>query len=252
VENIAREYGKDSPQYQSRVEANWPTEDVSALFKRSWIDAAFDRHAAAVNAPDFERTPRRIVADIAGGGVDRTCVGPVRGDVVHFLECWNETDLMKTAGRLAALSREYGAMDAARARLPPAEQAAARAPITVDVGGLGLGVADRLSELGCPPMRFNGASRASQDTKFSNRRAESYWILRKALERNTGALPPSETLAEELLATEWELDNSGRILICPKDDIRSRIRRSPDMADTCSMAFAGGGRAYSERFEYAV
>lgn len=250
VESIAREYGKDSPQYRARVEAEFPEDDVSALFKRLWIDQAFDRWRKCGGQGPRE-SERKLIADIAGGGADRTCVGTARADVIERLEFWPESDLMKIAKKLAETSREYGRWDAAVRRQQLQDGEIPQASITVDVGGLGLGVADRLSELRASVTRFNGASTASSKTKFANKRAESYWLLRKRLERDGVALPPDEGLAAELLATEWSVDSSGRILIAPKDDIRSRIGRSPDAADVCAMAQGAGlGTATSSVFRW--
>src|SRR5690606_30037448 len=132
-----------------------------------------------------------------------------------------ETDTMEIAADLVKLARRHGRMDAARDRRPQWEQDIARAPLIVDVGGLGLPMADRMSELGVSPTRFNGANRARRDEKYANRRAEAYMELRKGLERGTLALPPSETLNEELLAHSFGLDGRDRILIASKKDVKA-------------------------------
>jgi hypothetical protein len=54
--------------------------------------------------------------------------------------------------------------------------------------------------------------------------------------RDTIALPPDEPLMEELLASTYSTDRSGRIIIESKDTIRSTLGRSPDAADVVSMA----------------
>jgi hypothetical protein len=77
--------------------------------------------------------------------------------------------------------------------------------------------------------------------RFGNVRAEAAWRLRTLLERRQLPLPPSKKLREELLATEWFLDGRGRIMIEPKDNIKAKIRRSPDRMDTvCMLAWKIG------------
>ena len=76
------------------------------------------------------------------------------------------------------------------------------------------------------------AAKAAKDTqRFANARAEAAWRLRDALEARKLPLPPDESLHEELLAIEWGVDAQGRIAIEAKDDIKARLRRSPDRAD---------------------
>ena len=48
-------------------------------------------------------------------------------------------------------------------------------------------------------------------------------------------IPPDPELHEELLAFMWGLDSQGRIQLDPKDEVRARLRRSPDLADTAFM-----------------
>jgi hypothetical protein len=43
-------------------------------------------------------------------------------------------------------------------------------------------------------------------------------------------------LAEELLATQWKLTPRGQRQIEPKEELRARLGRSPDLADSLSMA----------------
>jgi hypothetical protein len=64
-------------------------------------------------------------------------------------------------------------------------------------------------------------------------------MLREKLEVGDVALPPDEGLAEEILATSWRPTSEGRVKIEAKDDIKSRLGRSPDKADSVVMAVAG-------------
>ena len=62
--------------------------------------------------------------------------------------------------------------------------------------------------------------------------------MREALERGQLALPPDEMLFEELLATTWSLNPSGKIALDAKDTIRVTLGRSPDRSDALVMALS--------------
>ena len=72
-------------------------------------------------------------------------------------------------------------------------------------------------------------------------RAFCYWAIRDALDpKHDGmlALPPDDELTEELTeVTIKGLRSDGSILLEAKDDIKKRIGRSPDKADSLAVTF---------------
>jgi len=83
-----------------------------------------------------------------------------------------------------------------------------------------------------------------------NRRAESYWKLRQALEEGELALPPDERLAEELLALRWSPSPNGRIRLEAKVEAKGRLGRSPDRADAVAMALSVASMKPIGRYAY--
>lgn len=114
------------------------------------------------------------------------------------------------------------------------------ARIVVDEIGVGSGVLDRLRELGLRVSGFNASARPSRRNahQFANARAQAYWNLRRLMEEGKIAIPPDDDLTEELISVRWKVNSAGRVQIEPKEDLRSRLRRSPDKADAMAMAFA--------------
>jgi hypothetical protein len=140
---------------------------------------------------------------------------------------------METVGRIREELRRRGLDDGAGAL------------VVVDSVGLGAGVVDRLKEQGFRVFAFNGGTRPWDRDRFLNVRAESYWQLRESLEAGEVALPRDEGLFDELLAIRWKPTSDGKIQIEAKEELKSRLGRSPDRADAASMAFyrfAAGGR----------
>ena len=65
-----------------------------------------------------------------------------------------------------------------------------------------------------------------------SQRAELY--LSKSL---GAALPPCDQLMEEATETKWKFLSNGKIIIEPKEDIKKRIKRSPDYMDALANTF---------------
>lgn len=109
----------------------------------------------------------------------------------------------------------------------------------VDVIGVGASVYDHLKihKLDAYPIQSAEGSDARDRTDqltFFNKRAEMWWKLREALDPETGdelAIPDSRELLSDLTAPRWELTTRG-IKIEPKDKIKERIGRSPDLGDS--------------------
>ncbi len=99
---------------------------------------------------------------------------------------------------------------------------------------------------------FNASNKPSCNDKtglltFFNMRAQGYWLLREALDPETGdniCLPDDRELLADLCAAKWEPRASG-IIIEDKERIKERIGRSPDKADSLIYAFARPMRAPS-------
>lgn len=139
---------------------------------------------------------------------------------------------METAGRLASLVGSKTAR------------------VAIDIIGLGAGIFDRLEELEYANAIGVNESRAPTDERgrpiigkgsqeFYTLRSALWWIVREALDPenpNTLALPSDDTLTGDLTAPVYQYLSNGKIKVESKDDIRARIGRSTDNADTLALA----------------
>lgn len=128
------------------------------------------------------------------------------------------------------------------------------APVVVDSGGGYAGaVTQRLVDNSIPYIRFHGSGASSARTldaklPFENKRAETWWKFREALDPSQAggskiALPPSPTLRADLTAPTYlarALDQKGVIQIEAKEDLKKRLGRSPDEGDACVMCWSEG------------
>jgi hypothetical protein len=56
-------------------------------------------------------------------------------------------------------------------------------------------------------------------------------------------LPPEPMLIEELLTPTYRIDDRGKLHLMSKDDMRSKLKRSPNYADALILTFTPGERA---------
>jgi len=73
--------------------------------------------------------------------------------------------------------------------------------------------------------------------RYANRRAEMYFKCKEWLESG-GAIPNEPTLKAELSVVEYKFTPSGKIQLEPKDRIKEKIGKSPDLADSLVLTFA--------------
>ncbi len=99
----------------------------------------------------------------------------------------------------------------------------------------GLDLANRLEEMDLPVtlVPFGGAP---ENKAYANKRAELYFNLKKGLQEH-GMKGITEEIRRELQATKYKLNNSNRLQLIPKDEIKLNLGRSPDYADALALSF---------------
>lgn len=182
--------------------------------------------------------PLLIGVDPARFGDDRTSMVRRQGRVASKLESHRKLDTMQVAGLVVRIIRDE----------KPAR-------VFVDVGGLGAGVVDRLRELGYGDMTeaVNFGERASEESKYANKRAECWALMAEWLNERPVSIPDSDTLHGDLLAPRYRYDSNSRLVLERKEDIKKRGLASPDEADALALTFAApvssdGDRAVMDEY----
>jgi hypothetical protein len=162
-----------------------------------------------------------IGVDPAGMGADRTSIAWRRGHCIDKIESRRGLTTMEIAGWIGEIIHKE---DPVR--------------VNIDVGGLGVGVADRLYELGHdsylinainfggkpltpPPLDETGKPGGGP----ANRRAELWLNLRSALEGGRFKLPDSDSLQSDICSCGYKYTSDGKLLLESKQDVR---RRAPE------------------------
>jgi phage terminase large subunit len=226
IADIVAKYGKESNAYRIRVLGEFPTQEDETVIPLDIVEQATTRDIQ-------ENEEFRVVwgVDVARFGDDRTALAKRRGNTMpEPVKWWRQKDTMQVAG---LVMEEYRFLEQTARDLLPAE-------ILVDVIGLGAGVVDRLNELGLPVRGVNVAEQPAASERFMRLRDELWFRARDWFRERQCKMVKDEALISELTAPTYTFTSSGKIVVEPKDEMKKRGLRSPDLADAFILTFAGG------------
>ena len=199
----------------------------NALISIDDVRAAAVRH---YDEKDYGFAPRVMGVDVARFGDDSSVIFKRQGLVAFEPIIIRKFDSTAVADRVAI-------------------EIAAFKPEAVFIdSGAGQGVIDRLHLLGMDvtEVPFGGAA---IDSQHLNRRMEMWWELGKWLKAG-GAIPPITQLQADLCAPTFGFTPAGKKYLEPKEKVKERIGRSPDLADALALTFAAPVRLpLNSRFE---
>jgi hypothetical protein len=173
-----------------------------------------------------------IGVDPAGAGEAKTAIAWRQGHAITKIETRRALDTMQVAGWVASIIREDKPVR-----------------VNIDVGGMGIGIFDRLREQGhddvIRQVNFGGkpVEPAPMDDAGNpsggpaNRRAELWTNLRNALEGEL-SLPDRDSLQADLVSVGYKFQSDGKLLLESKQDMRRRGVPSPDEADAVALTFS--------------
>lgn len=225
--------------------------NVKGMFQRDWLMRASDRGVLPM-------PPYSAGIDVSYRGDDRTvCVicgkaGMLCGWEVAVNSKAGVFETAKLIRQLVMGTWTWTDADGNRHAGIPIHPSSIRIDASEGAGEV---LYQRMREQGMAivPERFGArpsvASKSGHDLTralagdiYANRRAELYGSLARRLDPATetqeGFSLPSgyDKLWEELLAQEEQTNSSGRVILIPKDEIRSAIGRSPDWSDALVLA----------------
>jgi hypothetical protein len=194
--------------YEQFVENNWDIgADQFIVIPSFKIDELEGIH---IRYPD----QRRIVSCDPSSGGDEC--------VIYYMENWevqeelllHEKDTMKIAGHIKIMGEKHNINDYA-----------------IDSIGIGMGIADRLREMGCNVQYINSAEKP-ENSQYSSLRTEMWWHAQQLIFDKKIPYPKDPELRKQLSAPRYKVVNSnGLIQLEPKEKTKERLGYSPDRAD---------------------
>ena len=167
---------------------------------------------------EMDYAAKVIGVDPARFGDDKSVIIRRQGLVSFNPEVMHGVDNMHLAARVAQHIQEWK---------PDA--------VFVDAGN-GAGVIDRLRQLGHDIMEVNFGGRATKP-EYINKRTEIWFEMRDWIAQG-GAIPNDSALKQDLASPTYSFNASNQKVLESKDEIKKRIKRSPDIADALAVTFA--------------
>ena len=222
------------PLYRSRVRGFSPAEAQNALIKLEWCHRARDRWKARMASGRPVTGVPAWGVDVANSeGGDEGAVARGIGNLLREVEAAPCPD-----------ANELGARVVAEIQATPGGSGQHAG---FDSVGVGAGAVNEAKRLRCLVKALNGGERAwptvdededvepgkqkvTNAEKYVNLRAQMHWQMAQDLMHDRVDLPDDEELFQDLIAPTWEPRN-GKILVESKEDIKARLKRSPNKGD---------------------
>lgn len=171
----------------------------------------------------------RLGVDVAGHGDDKTVL-VVRDDrsVLH-VESYQDTSMTEVAGLTKKCMNRFNI-------LPQ--------HTFMDSTGLGQGPCDMLWEDGVEINAENFSESARNSEIYANRRAELFWAVRDgfrpdSLDNKQYVPQEFHAITDECTKIKYKTSRGGKLLIESKEEMKRRLKKSPDFADAYALTFGG-------------
>jgi hypothetical protein len=226
---IADDFGGDETGFHQEY-PNSANEAFIATNRDTLLDP--ERVAKARGTKVVPQGPLVLGVDPARHGPDRTVICWRRGRQVSKLKVMSGKSVTQVAGQVAIIIEQD----------KPTK-------VFIDTVGLGAGVYDVLDDGGYGKyiVAVGGAEKPVEEDRYRNKRAECWGRMKEWFNSPPVQIPDSDEFEGDLLAPGYTYDAHSRLLIEPKDKIREREGRSPDMGDALALTFAENVRDKPKR-----
>ena len=234
----------ESYEFLTRVLAEFPSEDCASVINMGDLETSMNNY----NNPNFHISGVRSMGlDISGGtGRDYNVICIRDGNKVIYLERFNNLTAPEFEAKVVELYREYKCDYC-----------------NIERDGVGKPVYDHLClvhDMVVNPVQSGGGAGLDKSllstfeeeeedkvikATYNRKRDELWFNMRKLLNKYTTdhpvLLPSNGKLKKHLLSATWKKNPTGKIQVLSKDDMRLKLKESPDLADAVLMAFAPVG-----------
>lgn len=230
IERIRKVHGEDSPEYRVNVLGLPPEQSDEILIPLEWIDNSIDREIT----PD-PKALRIMGVDPSRQGGDPAGALVRHAHVIEDMAEFRKLDTLELADEIATLFIEWDCD-----------------LMFIDTIGNGAGVYDVLKRRFPGKVRSVDVSTRPKDDrkKFHRLRDELWWKVRTVFEQNLIALPSKHKLTRKLkneltiMKRDKRDDDSGKIKIEGKAQMKARGLKSPNLADALMVTMAANDSAF--------
>lgn len=210
------EYGRDNPWVMATILGLFPPVGFNALLGIGDVERAMERH---YSIDQYEHAAKIIGVDVAREGDDCSVIFPRQGVVAFPPKILRNLKSHELAGHVARKEDDWQADG-----------------VIIDgTGGWGSGVLDAYEQMQRRAVDCQFSGKASEP-KYRNKRAEIWFEMAEWVKRG-GALPPMPELVNELTSATYSF-YKDQFMIAPKEEMKKKLGKSPDLADALAVTFA--------------
>jgi phage terminase large subunit len=211
-----RLYGRDNPWVMAFILGQFPPGGINQLLSLEECLKGVSRH---YRPEEYQTMAKILGVDVARFGDDASVMFGRQGLVLTKPHVMRNVDSTFGAGKVANVWKAWDA----------------DACFIDDTGGFGSGWIDQLRNTNHTPIgiQFSGSPLKPH---YVNRRAEMYWNAAQWI-RDGGMIPDCAELIADLTNTTYTY-RGDLIQIESKDQIKERLKRSPDWGDAFALTFA--------------
>lgn len=209
-------YGREDPWVMYSILGEFPASSINSLLSHEQVMAAMNRH---VTEDQYAWSQKRLGIDAAWRGDDKWVIFPRQGLVAFKPVAMRNPKTEQIGSRIIQAKLNFGS----------------EREYFDDSGGFAAGASDFFAAAGYTPVRVDFAGKPI-DPRFYNKRAEMWWNGCQAIKAG-GCLPNVPELVAELTETTYTYKGS-KLLIEPKEQVKARLKRSPDYADAYMLTYA--------------
>ena len=211
-----KQYGRDNPYVLVNVLGKFPPAGFNTLIGPDEVAVAIRRHYVE---HDYSASARVVGVDVARQGDDSSVIFKRQGLVAFTPQQYRGLDGTQGAGLVARLMLDWSA----------------DATFIDNTGGFGSSWIDNLMRLGHAPVGVQFAGK-SDSPRYYNKRAEMAFECVEWIKRG-GAIPDVPELIAALTRTTYT-HQGDRLLLEPKDAVKTKLGYSPDHFDALMLTFA--------------
>lgn len=229
VKEMYDECGVDSPLWESRVLAQFPSQSQYAAYPLAWLEAAKKRTIEVPADADWQAG-----IDVAEAGEDETVLTVRHGPMIQpgFPISWSKNPETIQGEMIEAL-KPFRGKDII---------------VAYDAIGVGAYFATPLKQAGfrCVPIKVSESPTDKEN--FPLLRDEMSWALRDRMKPDADGMAQFGGLVDEkafrqLANIRYAPDSQGRRKFESKESLRRRGAKSPDRAESIMLAFSARARA---------
>lgn len=212
---MIKTYGRENPWVMSTILGLFPPSGVNTLLGPDEVEAAMKRH---LREDEYIHAQKRLGIDAARFGDDPWIIAPRQGLAAFKMVEMRNPRSFEVSARVVKAKVTWGseleAFDGS--------------------GGFAAGAIDSMIQAGHTPMEVSFSGKAD-DPRYFNKRAEMWFRMAEWVKRG-GALPPDDVLKKELTTPTYYFQE-GKFRMEEKDQIKKRLKFSPNRADALCLTF---------------